>query len=64
MPTIGYVMAKDGNGITLSDVAYTRPRQQPCVFYPAPLPLCPTQQSKAAVTDASAVYEKQKASQK
>lgn len=42
-PTIGYVMAKDGNGITLSDVAYTRPRQQPCVFYPAPVPLCPTQ---------------------
>jgi hypothetical protein len=33
VPTIGYVMAK--NGVNLSDVAYTRPRQSTCVFYPA-----------------------------
>jgi Flp pilus assembly protein TadG len=42
-PTIGYVMAK--TGVTLSDVAYTRPRQSTCVFYPAPAPVppnCPT----------------------
>jgi Flp pilus assembly protein TadG len=42
-PTIGYVMAKAG--VTLSDVAYTRPRQSQCVFYPtvSPLPTsCPT----------------------
>jgi Flp pilus assembly protein TadG len=30
-PAVGYVMAK--TGITLSDVAYTRPRQSTCVFY-------------------------------
>jgi Flp pilus assembly protein TadG len=30
-PTIGYVMAK--TGVTLSDVAYTRPRQVTCVVY-------------------------------
>ncbi len=30
-PAVGYVMAKAG--ITLSDVAYTRPRQSACVFY-------------------------------
>jgi hypothetical protein len=41
-PTIGYVMAK--SGVNLSDVAYTRPRQSTCVFYPsAPSPAtCPT----------------------
>jgi Flp pilus assembly protein TadG len=45
-PTIGYVMAKAG--VTLSDVAYTRPRQSTCVIYnnvpaapTAPSP-CPT----------------------
>ena len=32
VPTIGYVMAKAG--VNLSDVAYTRPRQSICVFYP------------------------------
>ncbi|WP_223966542.1 TadE/TadG family type IV pilus assembly protein [Bradyrhizobium sp. ma5] len=31
VPTIGYVMAK--TGITLADVAFTRPRQSVCVFY-------------------------------
>jgi hypothetical protein len=31
VPTIGYVMAK--SGVTLSDVAYTRPRQSLCVMY-------------------------------
>jgi Flp pilus assembly protein TadG len=34
------------NGINLSDVAYTRPRQSACVIYPKPtsgaLPACPT----------------------
>jgi hypothetical protein len=34
LPTIGYVMAK--GGVSLSDVAYTRPRQSMCVFYPPP----------------------------
>jgi Flp pilus assembly protein TadG len=42
-PAVGYVMAKAG--ITLSDVAYTRPRQTVCVIYPTPtngaLPQCP-----------------------
>jgi Flp pilus assembly protein TadG len=39
-PTIGYVMAP--TGVTLSDVAYTRPRQSTCVFYPtAPAPVPP-----------------------
>jgi Flp pilus assembly protein TadG len=42
-PTIGYVMAK--TGVTLSDVAYTRPRQSTCVFYPAaPAPIPPATQ--------------------
>jgi Flp pilus assembly protein TadG len=41
-PTIGYVMAK--SGVTLSDTAYTRPRQANCVYYSpatacAPIPL-------------------------
>jgi Flp pilus assembly protein TadG len=42
VPTIGYVMAK--SGINLSDVAYTRPRQATCVYYPPAggLPACPT----------------------
>ena len=43
VPTVGYVMAKAG--ITLHDVAYTRPRQSLCVFYPTTNPLptnCPT----------------------
>jgi Flp pilus assembly protein TadG len=43
VPAVGYVMAKAG--VTLSDVAYTRPRQQDCVFYPTTNPLptsCPT----------------------
>jgi|ERR1039458_7989304 Flp pilus assembly protein TadG len=43
VPAVGYVMAKAG--ITLHDVAYTRPRQSLCVFYPTtnPLPVnCPT----------------------
>src|SRR5471030_1417765 len=30
-PTIGYVMAKAG--VTLSDAAYTRPRQSTCIYY-------------------------------
>jgi Flp pilus assembly protein TadG len=37
VPTVGYVMAKAG--VTLSDVAYTRPRQGTCVFY-SPLTSC------------------------
>jgi Flp pilus assembly protein TadG len=42
VPTIGYVMVP--SGVTLSDVAYTRPRQSQCVLYnPAsPPPPCPT----------------------
>ena len=41
-PTIGYVMAKAG--VTLSDVAYTRPRQSTCVIYntPSRATTCPT----------------------
>jgi Flp pilus assembly protein TadG len=40
-PAVGYVLK---SFITLSDVAYTRPRQTTCVFYPSlPTPnLCPT----------------------
>ena len=46
-PTIGYVLK---SSITMSDVAYTRPRQSTCVFYPAApavvppatQPACPT----------------------
>jgi Flp pilus assembly protein TadG len=38
-PTIGYVMAKAG--VTLSDVAYTRPRQSTCVFF-SPATACTT----------------------
>jgi Flp pilus assembly protein TadG len=39
VPTVGYVMAKAG--ITLSDFAYTRPRQSDCVLYNPPTPPCP-----------------------
>lgn len=35
-PAVGYVMGKAG--VTLSDVAYTRPRQSTCVIYPTPTP--------------------------
>jgi Flp pilus assembly protein TadG len=38
-PTIGYLMAKAG--VNLSDVAYTRPRQQACVPY-SPSTVCTT----------------------
>jgi Flp pilus assembly protein TadG len=39
-PTVGYVMAKAG--VTLSDVAYTRPRQVTCVIYNnVPVSPCP-----------------------
>ncbi len=38
-PTIGYVMNR--SGITLSDVAYTRPRQQTCVYL-SPSTTCTT----------------------
>lgn len=41
VPTIGYVMAK--SGITLQDVAYTRPRQAYCVIYNSvPADPCPS----------------------
>jgi Flp pilus assembly protein TadG len=39
-PTVGYVMGKAG--VTLSDVAYTRPRQTTCVTYNGVPALCPT----------------------
>jgi len=39
LPTVGYVMAK--GGVTLNDVAYTRPRQSTCVFY-SPATACTT----------------------
>jgi Flp pilus assembly protein TadG len=40
-PTIGYVMSKAG--VTLSDVAYTRPRVSTCVYYNNPSATsCPT----------------------
>jgi Flp pilus assembly protein TadG len=38
-PTVGYVMAKAG--VTLSDTAYTRPRQSTCVFF-SPATACTT----------------------
>jgi Flp pilus assembly protein TadG len=38
-PAVGYVMSKAG--ITLSDVAYTRPRQSLCVFF-SPATACTT----------------------
>jgi Flp pilus assembly protein TadG len=40
VPTVGYVMAKAG--ITLSDVAYTRPRQSLCVLWNTSSGVCPT----------------------
>ncbi|MBV8698247.1 TadE/TadG family type IV pilus assembly protein [Bradyrhizobium sp.] len=40
VPTVGYVMAKAG--ITLSDFAYTRPRQSTCVLLNATTGSCPT----------------------
>jgi Flp pilus assembly protein TadG len=44
VPAVGKVMA--AAGVNLSDVAYTRPRQSTCVFYPTPAsgttPACPT----------------------
>jgi Flp pilus assembly protein TadG len=41
VPTIGYVMGT--SGVTLSDVAYTRPRQVVCVTYNSvPAATCPT----------------------
>jgi Flp pilus assembly protein TadG len=39
VPAVGYVMAKAG--VTLSDVAYTRPRQSTCVYY-SPATSCTT----------------------
>jgi len=43
VPTVGKVMSS--SGVTLTDVAYTRPRQSTCVIYPTPssgsLPACP-----------------------
>jgi Flp pilus assembly protein TadG len=40
-PTVGYVMGM--SGVTLSDSAYTRPRQVSCVIYNnVPTPDCPT----------------------
>ena len=43
VPAVGKVMSM--SGVNLSDVAYTRPRQSTCVFYPPPTsgtPTCPT----------------------
>ena len=44
VPAVGKVMA--AAGVNLTDVAYTRPRQSTCVFYPPPasgtIPTCPT----------------------
>jgi Flp pilus assembly protein TadG len=36
-PAVGYIMSK--TGVTLSDFAYTRPRQFACVLYDPPMPL-------------------------
>jgi Flp pilus assembly protein TadG len=38
-PSVGYVMGKAG--VTLSDTAYTRPRQSSCVFYSPAVAPCP-----------------------
>jgi Flp pilus assembly protein TadG len=38
-PAVGYVMGR--SGVTLSDVAYTRPRQSTCVYY-SPATACTT----------------------
>ena len=44
VPAVGKVMG--AAGVNLTDVAYTRPRQSTCVFYPTPAsgtnPTCPT----------------------
>ena len=45
-PSVAWFINKE-NGITLTDVSYTRPRQSLCVVYPAPaqgvaMPACPT----------------------
>jgi Flp pilus assembly protein TadG len=40
LPTVGYVLAK--TGITMSDSAFTRPRQSTCVYYPTAGSSCPT----------------------
>ncbi|MES5485274.1 pilus assembly protein [Bradyrhizobium sp. INPA03-11B] len=40
VPAVGYVMAKAG--LTLSDVAFTRPRQSICVFYAPTAATMPT----------------------
>jgi Flp pilus assembly protein TadG len=39
VPTVGYVLAKAG--ITMSDSAFTRPRQSTCVYYPTAGTTCP-----------------------
>jgi Flp pilus assembly protein TadG len=39
VPTVGYVLAK--TGITMSDSAFTRPRQSTCVYYPTAGSSCP-----------------------
>lgn len=39
VPTVGYVLAKAG--ITMSDSAFTRPRQSTCVYYPTAGSTCP-----------------------
>jgi Flp pilus assembly protein TadG len=46
VPSVAWFMNKT-NGITLSEISYTRPRQGFCVVYPAPasgaaMPACPT----------------------
>lgn len=38
VPTVGYVFAKAGK--TMSDSAFTRPRQSTCVYYPATATTC------------------------
>jgi Flp pilus assembly protein TadG len=35
-PPVSYVLGQNGITLTLSDVAYTRPRQANCVIYPTP----------------------------
>jgi len=40
VPTVGYVLAKAG--ITMTDTAFTRPRQSTCVYYPTTGTSCPT----------------------
>ena len=40
VPTVGYVLAKAG--ITMTDTAFTRPRQSTCVYYPTTGTTCPT----------------------